>query len=271
MATQEAHSGTFISWGGNHLYKQGAIMKLLVSSIFPALGILCIAAAVTPGSIRAQAPAGPLPAAQPQASPASAASPQNLQPRPETRTSILGQWKLNLDESDDPRKKMQDASTSRGSGSRGSGVSIAGFPIGGHGGSGGSRGGESDEERLRTQNAISPANSLTLAQKDPKNPEIDLTEDQNLKQALFTDGRKIQKPDSKDETPQEIAAHWDGSQLVTDEKSPHGGKMSRTFELSSDGTQLFETIRLTMGRSNTPLNIRYVYDAVPAAGPSTNQ
>ena len=247
-------------------------MKLRISSIFSTLGILCIAAAAMPGSIRAQAPAGPLPAAQPQASPASAASPQNLQPRPETRTSILGKWKLNLDESDDPRKKMQDASTSRGSGSRGgSGVSIAGFPIGGHGGSGGSRGGESDEERLRTQNAISPANSLTLAQKDPKNPEVDLTGDQNRKQALFTDGRKIQKPDSKDETLQEIAAHWDGPQLVTDEKSPHGGKMSRTFELSSDGTQLFETIRLTMGRSNTPLDIRYVYEPVPAGAAAPNQ
>jgi hypothetical protein len=247
-------------------------MKLRVSSIFSALGVLCIAAAAIPGSIRAQAPAGPLPAAQPQTSPASAVSPQNLQPRPETRTSIFGQWKLNLDESDDPRKKMQDASTSRGSGSRGgSGVSIAGFPIGGHGGSGGSRGGESDEERLRTQNAISPANVLALAQKDPKNPVVDLTEDQNRKQALFTDGRKIQKPDSKDETPQEVAAHWDGPLLVTDEKSPHGGKMSRTFELSSDGTQLFETIRLTVGRSNTPLDIRYVYDAVPASAAAPNQ
>jgi hypothetical protein len=141
-------------------------MKLRISSIFPALGILCFVAAAIPGSIRAQAPAGPLPAAQSQSSPASAASPQNLQPRPETRTSIFGQWKLNLDESDDPRKKMQDASTSRGSGSRGgSGVSIAGFPIGGHGGSGGSQGGENDEERLRTQNAISPANVLALAKK----------------------------------------------------------------------------------------------------------
>jgi hypothetical protein len=269
VTTQEALGGTFASCGGNHLYEQGAIMNLRVSSIFPAFGILCIAAAVIPCSIRAQAPAGPLPAAQPQASPASAASPQNLQPRPETRTSIFGQWKLNLDESDDPRKKMQDASTSRGSGSRGgSGVSIAGFPIGGHPGS---RGGESDEERLRTQNAISPANSLTLAQKDSKNPEVDLTDDQNRKLSLFTDGRKIQKPDSKDETPQEVAAHWDGSQLVTDEKSPHGGKMSRTFELSSDGTQLFETIRLTMGRSNTPLDIRYVYDALPASAAIRNQ
>jgi hypothetical protein len=246
-------------------------MKSQIPSVFLVLGILVVAALIISDSLCAQAPAGPLPAAQPQASPSPTASPQNQQPRAETRTSILGQWKLNPDESDDPRKKMQDASASRGSGSRGgSGVSIAGFPIGGHGGYGGSRGGDSDEERLRTQSAIAPASSLTLVQKDPKNPEVDLTEDQNRKRVLFTDGRKIQKPDSKDDSYQEIAAHWDGPRLVTDEKSPHGGKMSRTFDLSYDGTQLFETVRLTMGRSNTPLDVRYVYDPVSASGSEPN-
>ncbi len=246
-------------------------MKLHLSFIFPAFGILCIAAITIPGSIRAQAPAGPLPAAQPQAAPPSTANPQNQQ-RAETRTSILGQWKLNRDESDDPRKKMEDARTSRGSGSGGgSGVRIGGFPMGGHGGYGGNRGGESNEEQQRTQSVIAPANSLTLAQKDPKNPEVDLTDDLNRKRSLFTDGRKLEKPDSKDDSFQEIAARWDGSRLVTDEKSPHGGKMSRTFELSYDGAQLYETIRLTMGRSNTPLDIRYVYDPVPAPAAQPSQ
>src|SRR4029077_3600575 len=105
-------------------------MKPCRSIIFPAFGILCLTAVTIPGSICAQAPAGPLPAAQPQAAPPSAANPQN-QHRAETRTSILGQWKLNRDESDDPRKKMEDARTSRGSGSGGdSGVRIGGFPVG---------------------------------------------------------------------------------------------------------------------------------------------
>jgi hypothetical protein len=36
--------------------------------------------------------------------------------------------------------------------------------------------------------------------------------------------------------------------------------MSRTFELSSDGRQLYETLQMTTGRNNTPLVIRYVYD-----------
>ncbi len=45
-----------------------------------------------------------------------------------------------------------------------------------------------------------------------------------------------------------------------DEKDPRGNKMSRTFELSSDGRQLYETLHMTTGRNNTPLVIRYVYD-----------
>jgi hypothetical protein len=36
--------------------------------------------------------------------------------------------------------------------------------------------------------------------------------------------------------------------------------MSRTFELSSDGRELYETLRMTTGRNNTPFVIRYVYD-----------
>ena len=243
-------------------------MKPRVSSTFSALGVLCIAAVAVPGAIRAQAPAGPLPAAKPQAAPAATTNSQNQEVRAETRTSILGQWKLNRDESDDPRKKMEEANASRGSGSgRSSGISIGGFPVGGHGGG---RGGESVEERQRIESAISPANLLTLAQKDPKNAEIDLTDDQSRKCALFTDGRKLQKPDSKDDSYQEIAAHWDGSRLVTDEKSPRGGKMSRTFELSYDGAQLYETLRLTTGRSNTPLDVRYVYDPVSSSAAPPN-
>ena len=103
---------------------------------------------------------------------------------------------------------------------------------------------------------IKPADSLTIVLKDP---EVDVTNDQSRKLVFYTDGRKIQK--SKDDTAQEISARWDGNQLVSDEKSPRGGKMSRTFELSSDGLQLSETWRIESDRSNSPLVIRYVYDA----------
>ena|SRR6202790_4550161 len=244
-------------------------MKAHISSIFLAFASSWAAALTIAGSICAQAPPGPLPGAQPQPSRSSTANPQIQQARAETLTSIFGQWKLNLEESDDPRKKMEDArENSRGGRGSGGGVSIAGFPIGGHGGN---RSGESDVDRERMQSALTPANSLTLMQKSAKDPEVDFTDDQNRKRALFTDGRKLQKADSKDDSYQEIAAHWDGSRLITDEKSPRGGKMSRTFELSYDGAQLYETLRLTTGRSNTPIDVRYVYDPVSSSAAPPNR
>jgi hypothetical protein len=90
-----------------------------------------------------------------------------------------------------------------------------------------------------------------------KKPEVDVTDDQFHKLVLYTDGRQLQK---STDNHQEVAAHWNGSQLVSDEKSPLGGKMSRTFELSQDGRNLQETLHIDNGRSKTPIVIRYVYD-----------
>ena len=133
--------------------------------------------------------------------------------------------------------------------------------IPGMGGYGGHRRGgqenESDQERQGMHELLNPARSLFLGEAR-KDAETDLFDDQDRKRAFFTDGRKLQK--SKDDKYQEIAAHWDGTRLVTDEKSPRGGKMSRVFELSPDGKQLYETLHLTTGRSNTPVVIRYAYD-----------
>jgi hypothetical protein len=116
--------------------------------------------------------------------------------------------------------------------------------------------GESDEDRQRMQEVIEPARSLMLAEAK-RDVEIDAFDDQQRKTAIFTDGRKLEK--SKDAANQEIAAHWDGNRLVTDEKTPRGQKMSRTYELSYDGTQMYETVRLTRGRSGSQVSIRYVY------------
>jgi hypothetical protein len=217
-----------------------------------------------PGALLAQAPPGPLPQVQSQDPPVAA---KPAPPPVKPRTSILGAWKLNHDDSDDPREKMQQARGSNSnSGSRG-GMG-GGFPggLGGHGGSGGRpRGGESDDDREKMQQFVAPSNTLSLAQKDA---EVDIADDQYRTLELFTDGRKIQK--SKDTATQEIAAHWNDKSLVTDEKNPRGGKMSRTFELSPDGTQLYETLHLTVGRDSKSIGIRYVYDQVnsPAAKPS---
>src|SRR5258707_15135734 len=91
----------------------------------------------------AQAPSGPITAApaQPAAVPGIAPKPVAA---PTPRTTILGAWKLNLDDSDDPSKRRQDSQDSNG----GRGPMGGGDSGRGHGGLGGEPGGgEGEEER----------------------------------------------------------------------------------------------------------------------------
>ena len=120
-------------------------------------------------------------------------------------------------------------------------------------------GGESDSERQKMREFLSPPANLAFSM---TGAEVDLNDDHDRKRAFMTDGRKLQK--SKDDNYQEIAAKWDGNRLVSDEKSPRGGKMSRSFELSPDGRQLWENLHIEgSGRNNRALDLHYVYD-IPA-------
>jgi hypothetical protein len=117
-------------------------------------------------------------------------------------------------------------------------------------------GGESDEQRQKMHELLSPPATIKMAM---TGAEVDLMDDHDRKRAFMTDGRKLQK--SKDSSYEEIAAKWDGNRLVSDEKSPRGGKMSRTFELSPDGRQLYENLHIEgSGRHGYTMDIHYVYD-----------
>ncbi len=226
-------------------------------------GLLCAACFGSPAALRTQAPPGPLPGAQPQ--PSTQPKAQSPAERPPRKAhDFAGSWKLNHDESDDIRKKMQEARENRGGTSGGRrGGGYPGGGLGGHSGRGGGRqGGDSDENRQRMRKLFLPANSLTIAQKEN---ELDFTDDQGQKQAFYTDGRKIEK--SKDLRSLEASARWDGTRLVSEEKGPNGGKLVRTFELSPEGDQLYETLKMGNDRSDFPMTIRYVYDFVPPPKP----
>lgn len=138
-----------------------------------------------------------------------------------------------------------------------------GYPYPGSGGGQpcGGRGNRGQNQQLdqKLQELVRPASSLSIALKDKA--EVDLTDDQDHKLVFFTDGRQLQKP--KDDTYQEIAAHWNGSQLVSDEKSPQGAKMSRTFELSQNGRQLYETVHIDAAKPKPAVYLSYVYDIPP--------
>ena len=244
------------------------ISRYLFEWKWVAIAALGLTSLGLPGLVQAQAPPGPLPATQPSDSrPLPSQQPPEKAPV-QPRTSIFGAWKLNPDDSDDPRNRMQQSRGNGGGGGNrrmGGGYPGGGYPGGGYGGRRMGSRGLSDEERQKMQELLRPSQGLRLAEAK-KDVEVDLFDDQEHKRAFFTDGRKLQK--SKDLNYQEIGAHWEGARLVTDEKDPCGGKMSRIYELSYDGTQLYETLHMAVGRNNTPLVIRYVYDQ--AAGSAAN-
>ena len=258
-------------------------LKVRSTAIVPFCGVLIAASLMSPKRLNAHGAPGTLAPAQSQEQ----SSPQPAAKQP-PRTTLAGSWKLNRDESDDPRQEVRAAESSSSSsaggypggnypgggypGGPGGGYPGGGYPGGGYPGGGypggGRRGGnppgggpygqntsQDIEDNPKIQPLIHPSRLLTI---ELKSPEIDVTDDDLHKLSLYTDGRKLQK--SKDNNNQEVAARWDGSQLVSDEKSPLGGKMNRTFELSRDGRRLFETLHIDNGRSNTPISIRYVYD-----------
>jgi hypothetical protein len=245
------------------------------------VGFLSVSGLVAPGMLRAQETQGPLPATAPQTPP--------LEPPPIThsadgvrtkplppRTSIAGAWRLNIDNSDDGRKKLEQAQTkSQNSAGRTGNPRVSGpgstYPGGGSGSGGGMGGGGrqsgtnqvSDSDRGILRELTDPPEGLNILQKDPKGGEVDLTDDMARKRVFFTDGRKVEK--SKDDSYQEIDAKWDGKSLISDEKTSRG-RFSRTFELAPNGQQLYETVRIDASaysgnRSGPQVYIQYVYDA----------
>src|SRR5262249_26251779 len=142
--------------------------------------------------------------------------------------SLAGTWRLNTDESDDPGKKLQQARGSGNGGRRGGGGMGRGRPggggLGGHGGYRGRKqeGGASDSDRKKMQLFLEPSRRLTVSQKDP---EIDLSDDDDRKFVFFTDGRKVEK--SKDPNHQNFDGKWEEHRLVAEGKDPLGNKYER--------------------------------------------
>jgi hypothetical protein len=225
--------------------------------IFKITGAVATLGLLAASAANAQAPSGPLgpPPGTPVAAAPAAAPPR---PLPPPRTTILGEWRFNKDDSDDPadRERSQDSGGYNGRTRVGGPFPGGGGPYGGH------RNGESEEQREKMQTMLRPARTMTLSM---TGGEVDLVDEAEHKLEFMTDGRKIQK--SKDSSTEEIAAKFDGNRLVTDEKDPRGNKMSRTYELSEDGRQLYETIHLMNNKGNTTRTIRYAYDMPLPTGP----
>ncbi|HKI12169.1 MAG TPA: hypothetical protein VKA02_08640 [Candidatus Acidoferrum sp.] len=218
-------------------------------------------------SLRAQAPPGPIQPAPSVVS--STASPAPPVKRMEPRKNILGAWKLNKDESDDPRQKANQRKSSDTTGNRGGyGGPRVGWPGGGTGGGGmggghhgnnGSQNGTADD-RQRYNQLLDPSVRLELARKTDKDPIVEMMGDQGRKTLFYTDGHK---PDAPAGVGTEVVeATWDGAKLVSEATLPKNGSFKRTYEVSPDGLQLWEEVEMVNGKDKYPSKFRFVYDAL---------
>jgi hypothetical protein len=217
----------------------------------------------------AQAPPGPI------TPPAGAVTDGPPAPPPvkiAPRKNILGPWRLNRDESDDPRQKSNQRKVNNpNSNSGGLGGPHIGFPGGGMGGPGmgGTHGNggsqkDTDEDKERYRELIDPSVRLRMERKGDNDPVVTMYGDQGRKTIFYTDGHK---PDAPAGVGTDIVeARWDGDKLVSDSQLPKKGSMRRTYELSSDGMQLYEDVELVTGKDKNPSRFRFVYDAVNGDG-----
>lgn len=219
-------------------------------------------------------PITPNPSQAPQQAPPKNAS---RAPSENAKGSLAGTWKLNRDESDDPRQKLEQAS-SGGGGGWGQGPAGGGGGWGGWGGGGGWGGAGSGRggggwnrpggRPVPEDGAVdmSDFSQLTIEQSDSAAKVTGAT-GRILAQYNSDNGSdKGTAKKSKDGRYAPPVAERQGARLVTTVNGPRGTKTTRVYELSPDGKQLYVSTRLENPRFNQPVNIRFVYDQARATG-----
>jgi len=228
------------------------------------LSKLAAAGLLFAGGALAQAPAGPI-TPPPSSIPATGPSTRTVQIPP--RKNILGAWRLNRDESDDPKTHSNQRKVNDNSGNRGgnSGPRI-GFPGGGIGGPGmggprntGNTQKDTDADRERYLELIDPSVRLRMERKNDADPIVTMSGDQGRKTIFYTDGKK---PDAPAGVGTDVVeAKWDHGRLVSESPLPKKGSLKRSYELSPDGLQLWEEVEMVIGKDKNPSRFRFVYDA----------
>ncbi|HEY4742453.1 MAG TPA: hypothetical protein VIH76_17785 [Candidatus Acidoferrales bacterium] len=177
------------------------------------------------------------------------------------KPNLAGQWKLNKDQSDDPRQKMQEAMAANGQGGRGAG---------GEGG-GGRRGGQGQGGQGGPGGMMNDLAQLTIVETDTS---AKVTSASGRVLAAYPEDQQASKPSSNGGNPDDDTrayappvAKWQGSQLVATMQGRRGGTTTRTYELSPDGKQLVVTTKMQNPRFSQPVTFRLVYD--PAKAGST--
>ena len=180
--------------------------------------------------------------------------------------NLSGTWRLNKDLSDDPQQKMKDARSESGGGGHSGGRHGGGMGRGLGGRSGSSGSGSGDEGPRPLEDMATALQQLKIDHQDPA-----LTIEDGLARLhhLFTDGRKIEEERSSGGTT-EIHAFWKDGRIVVTTQSEKGPRITETYAVAADGSQLTVTSKIEMRRGGS-VEIRRVYDSVkplPAATPT---
>jgi hypothetical protein len=160
------------------------------------------------------------------------------------KPNLAGMWKLNKDQSDDPRQKMREAmGAPNGQGGQGQGGERgAGRPGRGNGPRGG---------------MMAEWNQLTINQSDAN---VKVTGESGRLLATSQPESKTENNDNGEMRFPPATAEWQGSQLVAKSQGFGGGTTTRTFELSPDGKQLNVTTKIENERFSQPVTFKFVYD-----------
>lgn len=157
------------------------------------------------------------------------------------RPNLSGVWRLDVDASDDPQKKMREATGS-----------ARGMGGGGRGGRG-RRGGMPGERMPSSGPSGDAVRELTIRHEDPKLTIVYLDETERV---LYTDGRRMQE-ESLWEDPKRVTGRWEDRKLVVETKSGDR-EMSEIFELEPSGETLYVTTN-RKGRQGREIKFRLVY------------
>jgi hypothetical protein len=195
--------------------------------------------------------------------------------------NLAGTWKLNEKKSDDVRAKMQAARNQNqdqpqglDAGGPGGGPGGNGGP-GGEGGPGGMRGGGPGRggmmadfsqltiEQSSTTAKVTGASGRVLAVLGP-NSDNSGAAPTHAASADDLPANSDAGPRPRRGPPPPAVAHWNGSQLVSESQNPRGGKMTRTYELSPDGSELFVSTKMENPNLSEPVTYRQVYDRAKA-------
>jgi len=181
--------------------------------------------------------------------------------------NLSGQWQLNQDASDDPSKVLQNShSDSSGSGGGGFG---GGGGRGGHGhgggGGGGGRGGSRSGGGDAAGGRADYYEGMTSLKIEHHDPRLTITDASGRERTIYTDGRKTEEEHSHGGTTA-VTASWKDGHLEVVSRPETGAKVTETYAVASDGSQLTVTTKVEGGH-NGSFTIRRVYDAARPGAP----